>query len=286
MSLGFRCYTANNLISYGLREASYPLDFVRTPDFEDVVRLFLLDWKAYSQQDFWENLEAGSRVIYISRYYSSIRATHWCDTQLGLLADPLPAVLEMMERRIDRLRARMRSPRGVVFLRHEPFPPENLVELASLLVEVTESPIIIVIPSHFRDFYDNSAALLSGVFLLYNSEDLVDGTTEKPPWKAEEIRIRQIVAQMPVGPWTRSPDAAKIPDEFVDGIREKRGNLVELPQDFDADSYRAMNGDLQELNDLEASIHYVRDGVREARRYRADLTFSSLHLPTSTPTTN
>ena len=57
----------------------------------------------------------------------------------------------------------------------------------------------------------------------------------------------------------------------IQGYKEGRDILLDIPKDFDANVYRKLNEDLVLLSNEELEVHYYRNGKEEKRKYKEDV---------------
>lgn len=112
ISLGFFCSVAQELIKVGLRDASYPLDWLIS-DIEGVSHLLMSKFSNFLDQDLLCFDTSDENVVVNNTL--GLRFHHDFSDKIGL-QEQLPAVMKKYQKRIDRLYVNIKEP--TLFVRY------------------------------------------------------------------------------------------------------------------------------------------------------------------------
>jgi len=269
-----------------------------------ILSLLASDWEGFLTTEAWrhsgENINGDGTIwtTLTNCAHEDILASH-----LLRSGEAFADVAPMLNRRVDRFRL-LSATGKLCLVRVEQKPPEDLALLSEAVALVARAPLLLVVPEEARQLcrpVANVAYEFASGSLDFGSPEEDESGLDWPrifararemSWSAdascaaiERVRLAR-GAFLP--PWRTAPpgfdvgvyrrlneDLADMSDELClrhfcqagDNKERRPWWFAQLPSDFTADGYRACNLDLTSMNDTHISLHYLKHGIREGRRY-------------------
>lgn len=191
VSLGRDCQPASAFIGFQLREASFPLDWVASPNFEGVIEAFRDDFKYFLDPNYLQYFPHG-----ILNTYYNFGFNHFFPAKDGVVPenflDYLPEVRATQNRRIQRVKDLLTSNEVIVFIRTHIEPIQAAHFVALLRTKYPQLRFLLAVVHERADLIGNWH--LDRVVNFYASQRSGAGDWWSPgEWGAIFGQINQII---------------------------------------------------------------------------------------------